>query len=237
MANSSSPLDSCANYTRGGGAPAPDHDAGHAARTRRLAEEQARLVEWAQENCRLRSDTRVIPEFARGGEHGVHYNKGRRRYFKATLPDRKLGYGIALGSYVQGAVPSEYLDRLSLPNHIFRDDIRLEFIQANRGTPIIFTSQPAIRGINASPSALDAMMVGRGYQKLAEGAYYDGPKACSFSICFRAMQFRQKMVRFCLSTQSFRELTPILLSFCVSIHIRLICFETCVSPQWAKPYC
>ncbi len=112
-------------------------------------------------------------EFARGGEHGVYFNKGRQRYFKATLPERKLGYGIALGSYVQGAVPSEYLDRLSLQNTIFGDDIRLEFIRVDAGTPVIFTSQPAIRGTPANQGDLDAMMLRRGYERLAVGAYYD----------------------------------------------------------------
>lgn len=168
-------LESSAHFTRGGGPPAPDHDADHATRTRRVAAEQRRLLQWAQAHGKLGFSGRLPPEFARGGEHRVFYQKRTRRYLKATLPDRQLGYGIALGSFIHGATPAEYLDRLALQNQVFQDDIRLERIVTNQGQPIIITSQPAIKGIAPTQPVLDELMAGKGYATLAVGAYYDAP--------------------------------------------------------------
>ena len=53
MADARRTLESAANFTRGGGAPAPDHDATHAARAIRIEAEQRRLIQWAQENRKL----------------------------------------------------------------------------------------------------------------------------------------------------------------------------------------
>jgi hypothetical protein len=144
MADARGPLAQCADFTRGGGPPAPDHDATQSARQIRLGEEQTRLIQWAQTHRKLVD--RLLPEFSRGGEHVVFFRKGRRRYLKATLPNRHKGYGIALGSISHGAMPSEYLDRLDLQNRIFNDDIRLEWIVVKDDRPIIVTSQPAIKG-------------------------------------------------------------------------------------------
>lgn len=44
---------------------------------------------------------------------------------------------------------------------------------ANNGQPIIITSQPAIKGDAPTQAALDELMLGKGYEKLDEGAYYD----------------------------------------------------------------
>lgn len=175
VADTRRPLASAADFTRGGGPPAPDHDASDTDRRKRVENEQRRLIQWAQENGKLGSSGRLPPIFARGGEHQVYFQKHTRRYIKATVLERKLGYGLAFGSHVQGATPSEYLDRLDLQNLIFQDDIRLERIVANHGKPIIISSQPAIKGIKATQPALDAMMTGMGYEKLADGAYYDEP--------------------------------------------------------------
>jgi hypothetical protein len=95
MADSPGTLDACADYTRGGGAPAPDHDADHPARESRVVAEQARLLRWAEENDRLKISHRLLPEFARGGEHLVFYRQSNQRYYKATLAERQKGYGIA----------------------------------------------------------------------------------------------------------------------------------------------
>ena len=73
-----------------------------------------------------------------------------------------------------GATPSEYLDRIALQNQIFEDDIRLERVVENEGKPIIITSQPSIKGHSPTQDALDELMLGKGYEKLDEGAYYDG---------------------------------------------------------------
>lgn len=173
MADARRTLESSAHYTRGGGAPTPDHDADHASRTRRVEAEQQRLIQWAEENGKLGSSSRLPPEFARGGEHQVYFHKRKQRYFKATLLERQLGYGIALGSNSRGATPAEYLDRLDLQNQIFADDIRLERVVLKLGKPVILTSQPAIKGTAPVQSALDELMTGKGYEKLAGGAYYD----------------------------------------------------------------
>ena len=117
MADARRTLKSSADFTRGGGAPAPDHDADHASRTKRVESEQRRLIQWAKENRKLGG--RLPPEFGRGGEHLVFFHKRKQRYLKATLLERQLGYGIALGSHVRGATPSEYLDRLDLPLESF----------------------------------------------------------------------------------------------------------------------
>ncbi len=171
MADAGRTLESAARHTRGGGAPAPDHDSDHATRTKRVEVEQRRLIQWAKENGKL-GRSRLPPEFGRGGEHQVYFHKRAQRYFKATLLERQLGYGIALGSLSRGATPSEYLDRLDLQNLIFHDDIRLERIVANNGQPIIITSQPFINGVAATAAALDELMLGKGYEKLTDGAYY-----------------------------------------------------------------
>jgi len=170
MADASRPLESSADFTRGGGAPAPDHDADHASRTKRVEAEQRRLIQWAKENRKLGG--RLPPEFGRGGEHQVYFSQAKRRYYKATLLERQLGYGIALGSHVRGATPAEYLDRLDLQNQIFGDDIRLERIVMKCGKPVIVTSQPAIKGEYPTPAALDGLMQVKRFEKLADGAYY-----------------------------------------------------------------
>ena len=171
MADARRTLESAADFARGGGPPAPDHDATHAGRTRRVEEEQQRLIHWAKENRTIGG--RLPPEFTRGGEHQVYFHRLKQRYIKATLLERQLGYGIALGSNSRGATPSEYLDRLDLQNQIFNDDIRLERVVLKNGKPIIVTSQPFIKGDAPSQAALDELMIGKGYEKLADGAYYD----------------------------------------------------------------
>jgi hypothetical protein len=79
MADSSGTLNACADYTRGGSAPAPDHDADHASRKSRVVAEQKRLIRWAEENDRLKTRHRSLPEFARGGEHLVFYRQSNKR--------------------------------------------------------------------------------------------------------------------------------------------------------------
>lgn len=174
MADSTGTLDACAEFTRGGGPATPDHDADHAAREIRVATERKRLVQWAEKNGRLKKSHRALPEFARGGEHLVFFHQAKQRYFKATLPERQKGYGIALGSYSRGATPSEYLDRQALHNRIFLDDIRLEYVLENGTAPVIVISQPAIKGGSPTQASIDGMMIRRGFENIAPGAFYEG---------------------------------------------------------------
>ena len=173
MADSTGTLNACAHFTRRGRAPAPDHDANHAARESRVVAEQRRLIQWAEENDRLKTRHRSLPEFARGGEHLVFYRQSNQRYYKATLAERQKGYGIALGSFSRGATPSEYLDRQALHNRIFEDDIRLEYVLENRGFPVIVISQPGVKGSSPTQAAIDAMMLAKDFEAIAPGAYYD----------------------------------------------------------------
>ncbi|HEY3761344.1 MAG TPA: hypothetical protein VGN23_06315 [Verrucomicrobiae bacterium] len=147
MANSGRTLESAARYARGGGSPAPDHDSDHATRTKRVEIEQRRLIQWAEENKKLGRSHRLPLEFGRGGEHQVYFQKSAKRHLKLTLLERQLGYGIAPGSHIRGATPSEYLDRLDLQNQIFNDDIRLERIILKKNKPMILTSQPFIKSV------------------------------------------------------------------------------------------
>jgi len=73
VAHPGRPLESAAYFTRGGGPPAPDHDANNAARSGRVEAEQRRLIQWAQENGKLGTSGRLPPVFARGGEHQVYF--------------------------------------------------------------------------------------------------------------------------------------------------------------------
>jgi hypothetical protein len=172
VANTGRTLESAARFTRGGGPPVPDHDSDHASRRKRVEIEQRRLVQWAEENEKLGSSGRLPPEFGRGGEHLVYFQKRAQRCLKATLLERQKGYGIALGSNDHGATPSEYLDRLDLQNQLFNDDIRLERIVLKNNKPIILTSQPFIDGAKAAAMELDKLMEGKGCEKLTDGAYY-----------------------------------------------------------------
>jgi Serine/Threonine/Tyrosine Kinase found in polyvalent proteins len=151
---------------------------------RRTAAEQRRLIQWAEENGKLGSSGRLPPVFAQGGEHKVFFQRRTQRYLKATRQDRHKGYGIALGSHTHGATPSEYLDRLSLQNCIFNDDIRLDRVVRNDGKPIIIISQPAIKGCVPPQEELDELMIVKGYEKLAEGAYYDEKEGLLFYDLF-----------------------------------------------------
>jgi len=63
VADAQRTLESAAHFTRGGGAPAPDHDADYACRSSRVEAEQRRLIQWAKENGKLGSSGRLPPVF------------------------------------------------------------------------------------------------------------------------------------------------------------------------------
>ncbi len=56
MADTARALESSADFTRGGGAPAPNHVASEQNRSERVAEEQRGLLRWARANGRLRHE-------------------------------------------------------------------------------------------------------------------------------------------------------------------------------------
>ena len=165
-----SPLESAARHTGGGAEAAPGHDAAQSERAARVAVEQRRLREWAEAHGKLKG--KIPPEDSRGGEHTVHFHERTQRYLKATRPDAQLGYGIAHGSYSQGATPGEYLDRLVIHNQIFNDDIRLERVVVCGTKLSIVTSQPFIKGRDATGPEIDAYMTGKGFERIGEGAFW-----------------------------------------------------------------
>jgi len=172
MANSQGTLESAESNARGSGSPAPAHDEGRSERLERIRSEERRLGEWAEREGLL--VTELPPADELHGEHGIHYNPKSKRYFKFTRHDRHQGYGIALGSHLHGASPAEYLDRIRLQNDVFSDDIKLDGILKRSGGRLsIITSQPRIVGDAPTLKEIDALMVGKGFKKLADGAFVD----------------------------------------------------------------
>ncbi len=95
------------------------------------------------------------------------------RFFKATRPEAQLGFGIALGDYIRGATPSEYLDRMVLQNEIFFDDVRLEqIVESPQGLSIV-TSQATIKGRSATTEEIGEFLESLGFQKFAPAIFYD----------------------------------------------------------------
>lgn len=102
----------------------------------------------------------------------MRYDPVSDRYVKFTRADRHQGFGVALGAYVHGASPAEYLDRLVLNNEIFHDDVRLEGVRPRPGARLaIVTSQPRIAGVAASAAEIDALMAALAAERLGEGAF------------------------------------------------------------------
>ncbi len=148
----------------------PGHDAGDGERRRRLADEERRLRVWAREAHRLTE--RLPGEDARGGEHTVLFQEPTQRILRTTRPETRLGYGLGFGSYLQGATPSEYLDRWAWHNHLFGDDVRLECVVATAGRVMVVTSQPFIRGRDATAAEITAFMLARGFDRIGAGAFH-----------------------------------------------------------------
>lgn len=172
MSDSRGTLEAAAAITRGGGSPAPTHDESRSERIARIQRETEHLRSWADHRGLLIAKS--LPADELHGEHGVYYDSTTDRYVKFTRPDKHQGYGIALGSQVHGASPSEYLDRLALHNELFNDDVRLEGVRTIPGGKLsIVTSQPRIAGEPATPAEIDALMAEKGFERLTSGAYLD----------------------------------------------------------------
>ena len=162
--------ESAAHDTGRGTETVPGHDASAPERAARIAVEQQRLRDWAKDNGKLKG--KLPPEDTRGGEHIVHFDEDSQRVIKATRPEAFHGYGLSYGSYSQGATPSEYLDRISQQNRLFGDDVRIERIVPSQGKLSIVTSQPMIKGRDASQDEIDSYMAGKGFRKIGPSAYH-----------------------------------------------------------------
>jgi len=168
-------LESAANEARGGGPANPGHHERPEYRRVRVRQEIERLKNWARESGKLTARfprPLRVPQW-RGGEHVVSLDPVSKRFLKATKSDAHLGFGIALGDWIRGATPSEYLDRLLLQNELFLDDIRLELVVERPGDRIsVVTSQSAIKGRAATPDEIDEHMASLAFEKFAQGIYY-----------------------------------------------------------------
>ena len=166
-------LESAAHDTSGDARTVPGHDATLAERGARISAEEGRLRNWAEENGKLGG--KLPREDHRGGEHTVqipHEDDKPQRVVKATRPDAQKGYGVALGSNSTGASPGEYLDRLATHNRVFDDDVRLERIVPKGGKLSIVTSQPMIKGRDATEPEIDNLMTSKGFEKIGVGTYH-----------------------------------------------------------------
>jgi hypothetical protein len=165
-----SPLESAKNHVGRGAEAIPGHDAPGTERLARVATEQERLSDWARQNNRVIPG---VPERHTGGrEHDVSFDPASGRVIKSTRLGHQLGYGHAFHDDTPGATPGEYLDRVHNANKLFGDDIRLEGVVPTAKGPSIVTSQPFIRGRDATPQEIDSYMRDKGFEKLGEGAYH-----------------------------------------------------------------
>ncbi len=169
--NSRGTLESAAEHALGNAGTSPQHDASLRERREGVSASEKRLGEWAEENGKLGG--KLPREDNRGSEHTVELDPAINRVLKATRPDSHEGFGIAYGNHMQGASAGEYLDRLSLQNEIFNDDIRLERVVKAGGRLSVVTSQPYIKGRDATEQEIDELMDGLGFRKLYTGMFYD----------------------------------------------------------------
>lgn len=81
------------------------------------------------------------------------------RFNKRTQEDEPY---IGMGD----ATPFEYLDRLSLQNSVFADDIQLLGCWIEAEGLVIATSQPAIHGESPAPAEILACMIALGFERI-----------------------------------------------------------------------
>ena len=171
------PLDQAQDCLSGGRSPVPTHDERTEQRNFRAGEEVKRLRAWTFKRYGDEARHFKTPGhyLGRGAEHEVYLHVRGTRVIKITRKSEpaSYGFGISLNHDGQGATAGEYLNRLQLQNQIFNDDVRLEGVHAATGNTRIITSQPFIDGDPAAPAQIDVYMDGKGFEKLAEGAYYD----------------------------------------------------------------
>ncbi|MEP6673086.1 MAG: DUF935 family protein [Chthoniobacter sp.] len=163
-------LESALHDIRGDAPASPGHDELHAERQARVAREENQLRAWAEAHGKLKG--RLPAEHARGGEHTVELVPHRGIVVKGTRPDAHHGYGIAYGSFSQGATPFEYLDRLHIHNRVFDDRVKLERIVRHGHKLSIVTSQPFVKGVPTVPTEIDGYMATKGFERLGVGMYY-----------------------------------------------------------------
>jgi hypothetical protein len=194
MPNARDSLESAASFVGAGLRPGrPDAEPPGERANRAIAEEK-RLAEWAQQNGKLNGS--LPPDVKGGYEHTAAFDAETQRWIKSTRPGRFgeiLVRGYALDSNTGkwrespdkvGATASEYLDRISLANDVFHDDIRLERVVPADGGLSIVTSQPHIAGEPADPGMIEKFMAENGFEKIDSGMFYSADRQLLVSDLF-----------------------------------------------------
>jgi hypothetical protein len=113
---------------------------------------------------------RARKDLASGSEHTVYFDRRSQRVIKVTHPD-------VVGDGAIGQHPDlrSYLRNLDMLNRTFGDDVRLEgVVQLEGEFPQIVTSQPFIKDARqATLAEIEAYMELQGFQKQADGSYYN----------------------------------------------------------------
>lgn len=134
----------------------------------RYERERDALLEWARSSRCLLDARKYLNRVQGGGaEHAVFFDRDSQAYFKITR-----GFGLTVGTnfhigkrtqrylgvpFVRQATPLEYLERLALFNGLFGDEIRVAGVLAEPESAIV-TTQPVIRGRDATPGEISAFM-------------------------------------------------------------------------------
>ena len=138
--------------------------------------ERDALLEWARSSGCVLDGGEYLSRVQDGGaEHAVFLDEERELVFKITRR-----FGLTAGTdfrigkrtqkylavpFVRQATPLEYLERIVLFNEVFGDDIRLVGVIAEP-EPAIVTTQPVIRGRDASPAEIVTFMADLGFAPL-----------------------------------------------------------------------
>lgn len=142
----------------------------------RYQRERDAVLEWARNRGCLLDGSGYLNRVTGGGaEHAVFFDRDSQTYFKIT---RKFGLTVGtnfhigkrtqryLGvPFVRQATPLEYLERMALFNDVFADDIRVVGVLAEP-EPAIVTTQPVIRGRDATVEEITTFMAGLGFAEV-----------------------------------------------------------------------
>lgn len=102
------------------------------------------------------------PPKASGQEHDVWESEDPTRVLKATHPNQ---FGLAFGKE-GSANPVDYFRRMALANRYLGDDIRVDGVANQDGKLRVVTSQPVVRGREATPDEATAKMEQLGFTPL-----------------------------------------------------------------------
>ncbi|MGJ8642606.1 MAG: hypothetical protein ACSHX9_04290 [Luteolibacter sp.] len=129
------------------------------------------------------------PPDEEGNEHQVWYPKESRLVVKATWPDFFGMLVVHRFDEEPMASPIAYLERWSLHNQLFGDDVRfLGALQTDTGLRLLI-SQPAIAGIPATETQIQQFFADSGWLRFiidGETAYFDPERRVVVSDTHRA---------------------------------------------------